>query len=1418
MSTKKTEGDLGKHYERDISTLIAMKCLLKNDIQDFWLSTNHSKIDKFDDLILFVEYKDERKELFFMQLKYKKDKNKTIAIEHFKEKRSVFYLETFKKAYESIMEKKTFFSKNKIPEDTKMFFVLFSNCKVEKYSRESSNMGFELINKTDFRSFISSNASEEISAAYVIQDKETSKEFLKRFYFYADQLNSSTVSSEIQRFTGLYPESVANILKYFYDFSDSKNTIEKLHKLDIKTKLLGYIFGEFDSPKKCSETLSILTIMNTFDVTLINQEYSRIVVWNEILNTMREVYELESLDLDDWEKPLPIELQDEFRKLLNLSDEVQIHTKDLYFHMVAQRMVPFYIETKNRYFETFFNELMMKLEVITILFDSKRVFEWNPQYLENRNDFNLLRNIADLDEEQYSALTKRVNISLHGKKYSPLSSFVDNDENFTKKISIDSMISLLDKNLNFGSSSREEQIYIGRKLRVPVLSEKILENGEYLFIVCGISSLEDFDSMSLQSYLDSIERGVDRMEELDYEDAFPILTITDTFDQSLINKINIILNVKYYCILQFVYNKAESGNRFILKDTNGPLEFLKPGICQNEYYCLRDDELLENNKHSKITIICNNAGMGKTVLLNHLKNKFPPTEWVVQLELGKFPKEFEKIDDFEGFIEFIRNIEMETVEDIYRSIFDLLFKYHIEHGRIVILLDDYEEVKERKLLEIFKNSISRGLKIWIVGRPLLKTELEENFGVFSMELDEFNLNDQNEFFKKIFGASRDKKELKRKMRLVEKIRGKLENSFIGNCQQTMMLAEVLKSNENVLGDYIRIDDLYETFMNLQLSEYNSSRKKFILRVLSKLALYSFFSERVLKKLFEWDEFECDVEMFKVETPKSKIVTELKNNVPSFSHKTYAEFLAAKFLADTVVKYMRNETLSDVPGVLKLLYCQELTNVRLFFDNLVTRNNPIHSAIINNDFSSGTILMEDNKTDILGRTIYHIMMGYGERYHIHSDSEGKQELQNCDERANIEREGNLIIIRVPKFSMKVKLDERKKELISLTSSLKLLKRDKLLENNAVQYALMSGSLEELEIAMSTGFFISSSQVREIFRNLDSDTLCFILLYCVKNSFCKIFSKVVSLRGIRDILTQIREYKTGMSLMHLALKNGNLRTVKQLVNIKSAIESWGVDKDHNTALHLACQNKNTTVLSLLYSLCEYTPSFLNLRNNRGWSHLHWFAHQGNEVWVEKILEFPSIEVDAACIQGNTPFILSILKKNLRTAELLKNKGANINIGNKNKMTALHFSASRGLYDCTEKLIQWGAKLDTKTTYGATPLIKASSWGRTKIVELLLKNGADIDSVDKNDWTSLHHAIKRKKFKVIKALVEHGANVNATTSNGHTPLITACINNVSRAVQILIKSSFSIDFSHYSESERGNALSIARKKKTQKMHFPS
>ncbi|HEB74626.1 MAG TPA: ankyrin repeat domain-containing protein [Candidatus Desulfofervidus auxilii] len=115
-----------------------------------------------------------------------------------------------------------------------------------------------------------------------------------------------------------------------------------------------------------------------------------------------------------------------------------------------------------------------------------------------------------------------------------------------------------------------------------------------------------------------------------------------------------------------------------------------------------------------------------------------------------------------------------------------------------------------------------------------------------------------------------------------------------------------------------------------------------------------------------------------------------------------------------------------------------------------------------------------------------------------------------------------------------------------------------------------------------------------------------------------------------------------------------------------------------------------------------------------------------------------------------IQAVILGDVNKVKKLLEQGANVNLRDRNGMTALMLAVRKGQISVVKLLLEKEADVNTQDDFmGWTALILASALGYTNIVKLLLENGADVDIKDKNGMTALKYAMKNGHEEIVKLI---------------------------------------------------------------------
>ncbi len=113
----------------------------------------------------------------------------------------------------------------------------------------------------------------------------------------------------------------------------------------------------------------------------------------------------------------------------------------------------------------------------------------------------------------------------------------------------------------------------------------------------------------------------------------------------------------------------------------------------------------------------------------------------------------------------------------------------------------------------------------------------------------------------------------------------------------------------------------------------------------------------------------------------------------------------------------------------------------------------------------------------------------------------------------------------------------------------------------------------------------------------------------------------------------------------------------------------------------------------------------------------------------------------------------------------------------------AAKKGLLDEVRLLVERGASVDSRGTWGMTPLMWAASKGHGKVVRLLLDRGADVNAQASNSSTALMWTAFAGHRHLVKLLLDRGARINDQSNCGRTALISAAFNGHDEVVSLLL-----------------------------------
>uniref|UniRef100_A0A671R2H8 Ankyrin-1-like n=1 Tax=Sinocyclocheilus anshuiensis TaxID=1608454 RepID=A0A671R2H8_9TELE len=335
------------------------------------------------------------------------------------------------------------------------------------------------------------------------------------------------------------------------------------------------------------------------------------------------------------------------------------------------------------------------------------------------------------------------------------------------------------------------------------------------------------------------------------------------------------------------------------------------------------------------------------------------------------------------------------------------------------------------------------------------------------------------------------------------------------------------------------------------------------------------------------------------------------------------------------------------------------------------------------------------------------------------------------------------------------------------------------------------------------------------------------------------------------------QNGLNGLHLASKEGHVKMVLELLHHGIVLET--TTKKGNTALHIAALAGQEQVVTELVnyganvnaqSQKGFTPLYMAAQENHlevvkflldnganqtiptedGFTPLAVALQQGHENVVALLINhgtkgkvrLPALHIaarnddtrtaavllqndpnpDVLSKTGFTPLHIAAHYENLNVAQLLLNRGADVNFMPKvyfcwtedskcshmftaqNGLSPIHMAAQGDHLECIRQLLQYNAEIDDITLDHLTPLHVAAHCGHHRMAKVLLDKGAKPNTRALNGFTPLHIACKKNHMRVMDLLLKHSASLEAVTESGLTPLHVSSFMGHLNIVKILMQ----------------------------------
>ncbi|KAI9429172.1 hypothetical protein H4582DRAFT_2032752 [Lactarius indigo] len=183
------------------------------------------------------------------------------------------------------------------------------------------------------------------------------------------------------------------------------------------------------------------------------------------------------------------------------------------------------------------------------------------------------------------------------------------------------------------------------------------------------------------------------------------------------------------------------------------------------------------------------------------------------------------------------------------------------------------------------------------------------------------------------------------------------------------------------------------------------------------------------------------------------------------------------------------------------------------------------------------------------------------------------------------------------------------------------------------------------------------------------------------------------------------------------------------------------------------------------------------------LYYAAFHGLSWATKQLVVTRRQGVDVGSGPYGTPLHAALVMGHLEVARFLLEHGADVNAKDSFGDTPLRSFSKDGRMEVIRLLLEFGADVNIPGRLGDLALHRAAFNGHYETARLLLRYNADTNRRGYMDRTPLYDASWMGHVEIVRLLIEHGADINAQDEFNRTPLYMASEGGFSEVVQLLL-----------------------------------